>query len=235
MAIQPSNSNLCRRHNINFSEPAGTVQCSGLLYSNAYSYQCSRFRWRDKDKLYFSISTPSSKFHADNINPALGQTVNFTDLSTGNLISWVWTFEGGNPSSWNGQNPPAIQYLNSGAWDVTLIVSNGTINDVELKTDYITVSEFVASTATLSLPNVSATAAGEIAVPLRLDAISSNLIVGIQISFYYDPTYITWMGSSTTPDDGISYINPAFTPLGGDWLWNSLTGNLVFFMDRPHI
>ena len=188
-----------------------------------------------KTNYILASAPPVANFSADNIDPALGQTVNFTDLSTGNPISWVWTFEGGNPSSWNGQNPPAIQYLNSGTWDVTLVVSNGTINDVELKTDYITVSEFVASTATLSLPNVSATAAGEIAVPLRLDAISSNLIVGIQISFYYDPTYITWMGTSTTPNDGVSYINPALTPLGGDWLWNSLTGNLIFIWTDPNL
>jgi PKD repeat protein len=188
-----------------------------------------------KTNYILAIAPPVANFSADNINPALGQSVNFTDLSTGSPTSWQWTFESGNPSSWNGQNPPAIQYLNSGTWDVTLVVSNGTINDLELKSDYITVSEWGASTATLSLQNVSATAPGEIAVPLRLDAISSNLIVGIQISFYYDPTYITWMGTSATPDDGVSYINPALTPLGGDWLWNSLTGNLIFIWTDPNL
>ncbi|MEZ5082651.1 MAG: hypothetical protein R2750_04280, partial [Bacteroidales bacterium] len=105
--------------------------------------------------------------------------------------------------------------------------------DVELKPDYITVLNWTVSTAVLSLPDVSVSVPGEIAVPLHLDAISSNLVAGFQISFYYDPAYITWMGTSSTPENGLSYISPELTPLGGDWLWNSLPGNLIFIWIDP--
>jgi len=186
-----------------------------------------------KTNYILASTAPVANFSADNIIPGLGQSVNFTDLSTGNPISWQWTFEGGDPSSWNGQSPPPIQYNTAGTWDVTLEISNGTATDVELRSDYIAVSGSAVSTATLSLPDVSVGVPGEIAVPLSLDAISSNLVVGIQVSFYYDPTYVTWMGTSSTPEDGISYINPALSPLGGDWLWNSLTGNLIFTWVDP--
>ncbi|MEZ5082648.1 MAG: PKD domain-containing protein [Bacteroidales bacterium] len=186
-----------------------------------------------KTNYILAANPPVANFMVNNVNPAIGQSVFFTDLSTGNPTSWQWTFEGGVPSSWNGQFPPAIQYNNTGTWDVTLEVSNGTATDIELKTDYITVTDLSTSTATLSLPNVSVGAPGEIAVPLHLDAISSNLVVGIQISFYYNETYVNWMGTSTTPENGISYINPSLTPLGGDWLWNSLPGNLIFIWIDP--
>jgi PKD repeat protein len=186
-----------------------------------------------KTNYIFAAPLPVANFIADDTNPELGQTVNFTNLSTGNPTSWLWTFEGGIPSTWNGQSPPEIYYYNSGTWDVALQVSNAMGNDTELKSDYISVPEWGTASATLGLANVSATAPGEIAVPLQLNEISANLIVGMQISFFYDPTYITWMGTSDTPDEGISYINPAFTPLGGDWLWNSLSGNLIFSWIDP--
>jgi PKD repeat protein len=89
--------------------------------------------------------------------------------------------------------------------------------------------------ATLSLPNVPVTAAGEISIPITLDYCSpGDLIVGIQISFYYSETYVHWMGTSANPAPGVSYINPALTPLGGDWLWNANNpGNLIFSWIDP--
>jgi PKD repeat protein len=180
---------------------------------------------------------PVANFSANNLTPAIGQTVTFTDLSTYTPTSWVWSFNpatviyvGGTTSA--SQNPQ-VQFTSGGPYTVTLTATNASGSNTLTKSDYITVSEWGTSTATLSLQNVSATAPGEIAVPLRLDAISSNLIVGMQISFYYNPTYVTWMGASSTPENGISYINPALTPLGGDWLWNSLPGNLIFSWIDP--
>ena len=186
-----------------------------------------------KANYIFAAAPPVANFFVNIINPSIGQPVYFTDLSSGDPISWLWTFEGGTPSSWNGQTPPAIQFNDAGTWDVTLEVYNGVATDVELKPDYITVLNWAVSTAALSLPDVSVSVPGEIAVPLHLDAISSNLVAGIQISFYYDPAYVTWMGTSTTPENGISYISPELTPLGGDWLWNSLPGNLIFIWIDP--
>jgi len=68
-----------------------------------------------------------------------GGSVQFTDLSAGSVISWSWSFEGGNPATSDEQNPEVL-YENTGNWDVTLNISDGTENDIIIKQDYITVN-----------------------------------------------------------------------------------------------
>jgi len=82
---------------------------------------------------------PVADFVASNTSIQTGSSVTFTDLSTGNPTSWAWVFEGGSPSIFNGQNPPAILYNTVGIYDVTLTVTNQFGQDVELKADYIQV------------------------------------------------------------------------------------------------
>jgi len=93
--------------------------------------------------------TPTSIFE--------GETVDFTDASSGTITSRSWTFEGGSPASSTDVNPAGISYATAGTYDVTLeIVSNGcTVS--ELKEDYITVaaavpvvSDFEADQTTVS-------------------------------------------------------------------------------------
>ena len=64
-------------------------------------------------------------------------TVNFTDQSTGNVTSYLWSFGYGKMSS--GQNP-SHTYENPGAYTVTLHIFNGSASsDSETMTDYIIV------------------------------------------------------------------------------------------------
>ncbi|MBT3209301.1 MAG: T9SS type A sorting domain-containing protein [Bacteroidetes bacterium] len=70
-----------------------------------------------------------------------GDTVFFTDLSSFNPTSWFWSFEGGVPSSFEGQFPPEIIYYNHGAYDVSLTVANSHGTNYLIKEDYIKVSE----------------------------------------------------------------------------------------------
>jgi PKD repeat protein len=76
-------------------------------------------------------------FEADTTIVLVGNGVIFTDQTIGNPISWLWTFEGGTPSTFVGQNPSEIIYNTAGTWDVTLEVSDGTNSDVVTFTDYI--------------------------------------------------------------------------------------------------
>ncbi len=69
-----------------------------------------------------------------------GQSVTFTDLSSGGISTWLWTFEGGTPATWNGQYPPQIQYNTPGTWDVTLEVGNLNSTDIEFKPDFVIVT-----------------------------------------------------------------------------------------------
>ncbi|MCX7861489.1 MAG: M6 family metalloprotease domain-containing protein [Bacteroidales bacterium] len=90
-------------------------------------------------------STLNADFFANQTTIQAGQSVTFTDMSvtpTGTSItSWQWTFQGGTPSSYNGQNPPPITYNNPGTYTVSLTVTNSSsITDTEAKTAYITVT-----------------------------------------------------------------------------------------------
>lgn len=62
------------------------------------------------------------------------ECINFTDMSTGPVTSWVWTFSGAVPSSSAAENPTNICYNSAGNYDVRLIVSDGTSSDTIIKT-----------------------------------------------------------------------------------------------------
>ena len=74
---------------------------------------------------------------------SLHGSVNFTDQTWGaNLVSWEWTFEGGNPSTSTAHNPTGIVYDAIGDFDVTLTVTNGNgQTETVTKQNFIHVSE----------------------------------------------------------------------------------------------
>ncbi len=65
---------------------------------------------------------------ADDINPAFGQVVNFSDLSVESPYDWQWDFGDGNTST--DQNP-SHSYLTSGSQTVTLTATNCVSTDVD--------------------------------------------------------------------------------------------------------
>ncbi|MGB3586794.1 MAG: PKD domain-containing protein [Tunicatimonas sp.] len=70
----------------------------------------------------------------------VGESVQFTDTSTGNPTSWEWSFEGGNPASSDEQNPK-VTYDAPGVYSVNLSVSNESTNDVYFTSTLVTVVE----------------------------------------------------------------------------------------------
>ncbi|MGI6411519.1 MAG: PKD domain-containing protein [Bacteroidales bacterium] len=71
----------------------------------------------------------------------VGNSVSFTDLSTGGTItSRSWSFPGGSPSSSSSPSPTII-YNTPGTYNVTLTVTAGSQNATETKNGYITVVE----------------------------------------------------------------------------------------------
>ncbi len=90
-------------------------------------------------------STLNADFYANQNVIQAGQSVTFTDMSVTpsgtNITSWQWTFLGGNPSSYIGQNPPPVTYNTPGNYTVTLTITNSASNtDTETKNAYITVT-----------------------------------------------------------------------------------------------
>lgn len=82
-------------------------------------------------------------FSANMTDVSLGGSVNFTDNTWGaNLVSWEWTFEGGEPATSNAQNPSGITYHEIGNYDVTLTVTNAEgQTETVTKHNYINVNE----------------------------------------------------------------------------------------------
>ena len=63
-------------------------------------------------------------------------TVNFTDLSSGDITSWAWSFGDGGSSS---TQDPSYEYTTPGTYTVSLMVSGPDGSDSETKVNYITV------------------------------------------------------------------------------------------------
>jgi len=87
--------------------------------------------------------TPTANFSASPTTVCTGNSVIFTNLTLVST-SWIWSFPGGTPSSYTGQNPPSITYAIPGVYDVSLTVSDGVTTDTETKTGYISVKNVIA-------------------------------------------------------------------------------------------
>ncbi|MCX6257302.1 MAG: PKD domain-containing protein [Bacteroidia bacterium] len=85
-----------------------------------------------------------------------GNSVDFTDISTGNPAIWIWTLDGGLLLTSTVQNPTGVVYSTTGVYPATLLVSNGITSDS--KTRYIHVvapgipyPDFVASSTNINV------------------------------------------------------------------------------------
>jgi len=117
--------------NINTQNPSYVGQLgAGRIDANAaMSCISSTLNW-----------APVANFTANVTTVTAGGVVQFTDQSVYNPTTWTWTFTGGTPSTFNGQNPPAIQYNTPGTYNVSLTVSNANGSDVQTNTSYILVN-----------------------------------------------------------------------------------------------
>lgn len=77
-------------------------------------------------------------FESNTTEPCITTTVEFEDLSLGNVISWNWTFEGGTPATSSAQNP-VVTYNTQGQYDVQLIAFDGIVYDTLIDPEYILV------------------------------------------------------------------------------------------------
>ena len=92
---------------------------------------------------YIIVSTggvaPTADFAGNPTTVSVGNTVNFTDLSTNFPTSWNWSFVGGTPATSTSQNPAGITYSAVGTYPVTLTVSNAFGTNTQTKNAYINV------------------------------------------------------------------------------------------------
>ncbi len=75
-------------------------------------------------------------FACNSTTPCVNSSVAFEDQSGGQIVSWNWTFEGGNPPTSSAQNPE-VSYGALGDYDVSLTVYDGTVYSTMTMQDYM--------------------------------------------------------------------------------------------------
>ena len=83
---------------------------------------------------------PEVNFSADVTSGCKPLTVKYTDLSTNNPTSWLWTFPGGTPATSTAKNPTVV-YNSKGVYNVTLKATNAAGSNTLTKSNFITVKD----------------------------------------------------------------------------------------------
>jgi PKD repeat protein len=86
---------------------------------------------------------PIPYFSGSPVNIIEGQSVTYQNLSANGgspINTYSWSFPGGTPSTFVGQNPPAISYPTAGIYSVSLSATNNQSTQTYTRTNYINVS-----------------------------------------------------------------------------------------------
>jgi PKD repeat protein len=186
-------------------------------------------------------------------NPTTGcapYTVQFVSTSQNNPSTYLWTFEGGNPSTSTEQNPSVV-YANPGSFDVELVVTNANGNDQLLQEDYIVIETvptagFTTQTTgltvslTSNLQNANSvswdfgdgntsqeenpvhtySAEGNYTIVLTATNDCGNTVISQEINLLLAPV----ASFTATPSDGCIPLTVQFTststPNTTEWLWS---------------
>ncbi len=143
--------------NLNQPDYYGKLSFSWDKNGNTFDEQLAP--WLDPDQtglmrlsgLGFDPDNIVAFFAAQSHTIVAGQEVSFTNLSSGNILTYEWYFEGGEPETLNQKDPELITYTKTGTFDVRLVVSNDLERDTLRLDNYIHVLNSVypnpASTA----------------------------------------------------------------------------------------
>ncbi len=139
---------------------------------------------------------PRTDFTASSTQIIVGETLDFTDLTTNNPTQWNWTFTGADLSTSTTQHPSGITYSNPGCFAVKLVARNNSGSDSITKTCYIHVVD--------SLPEAD------------FIADQTTIYTGNSVQFTnlstHNPTSQSWAFSGGTPASS-TQISPSVTYL----------------------
>lgn len=130
---------------------------------------------------------PTANFSANNTSICAGQTIQFNNQSTANVISYSWSFPGGTPNT-STLPSPSITYNNSGTYNAALTVTNSNGNSTSNQNNYIVVNATPSTPTILQNGNV----------------LSVALMIGETASWYLNGSLIG-SGASITIDTPGNY------------------------------
>jgi len=146
--------------------------------------------FREATLVLNELPPPVTQFAANDSLVCAGASVDFTDQTLFFPTQWFWTFEGGDPSTSNEQNPTGITYNTTGTYDVTLIAVNGTGYTELTKSDYISVS-FAPDPPT-----------GEDVYACLPGIIPALEVIGEDITWYDDPELMNVVNTGNSFETG---------------------------------
>jgi PKD repeat protein len=95
----------------------------------------------------------SANFGANNNIVCEGASINFQDLSLGNVVAWEWSFPGGEPAA-STEAAPAVNYPENGVYDVSLVVTDESGQSAGITgQDFVTINPIPVANFELSSTN----------------------------------------------------------------------------------
>ena len=125
-----------------------------------------------------SIAVPTADFSASPTSGTVPLTVDFTNLTSGSVTAWAWTFGDGGTSN---VASPSHTYTNSGTYTVELTATNSTGSNTKTRSGYITVSSSTSTGGTTTTGGESTssgtTSGGSTTTAFQQDSVAPNLLV----------------------------------------------------------
>ena len=90
------------------------------------------------------VTAPTAGFSANNTTGCDPLTVQFTNESSANAVSYEWSFPGGDPTSSTDENP-TVTYSAPGSYTVTLVATNAAGSSTATEMNYIVVTTVPAA------------------------------------------------------------------------------------------
>ncbi len=144
---------------------------------------------------------PDAAFTANVTSITVGQTVTFTDQSTGTPYAWYWQFEDSPTSTL--QNPTHT-FNHVGLFTVSLRVTNAYGVDTETKIDYIEVTPIAGDTYYLSPTGSDGTGDGSISKPWFTFEKAWDVLIPGDVLYLRGGTYLLPNSQILTGLDGTS-------------------------------
>ncbi|MEL6535950.1 MAG: M43 family zinc metalloprotease [Bacteroidota bacterium] len=129
------NSTVSGSFTVNQAASGSTRLRVTMKYGSFASSPCGDFGDGETEDytVTFSSSTPQAPvaaFSANTTTINAGESIFFTDASTGNPTAWSWSFPGGTPATSTAQNP-IVGFANPGTYTVNLTASNAQGTDTD--------------------------------------------------------------------------------------------------------
>jgi len=151
----------------------------------------------------FDSTNLTANFTSNGVNVTIGGAIEFSNLSVGNITSYKWYFEGGNPTTSNKKDPEPVRYFKAGTFDVKLVVESTKGADSLTTTDLIHVGSLIYPTISTGQVNIKVgditsekvrvqvfNAIGQKMMDISEPTIQSNGVLSLMLSNFAAGSYV---------------------------------------------